>query len=138
VLSPRLELGISRVSGGRINQLSHESAFSLRSLQRGGPRLSMYELSPARSPWHVSRSFPTPHCALAATKTGLTAAHLHILLCSGTTPCMAAWAMAEIKPRPLARSAVLHGLVGCVLPLPPAAHRAKAIARQILAALFLP
>ena len=27
VLSPRLELGISRVSGGRINQLSHESAF---------------------------------------------------------------------------------------------------------------
>ena len=27
LLSPRLELGISRVSGGRINQLSHESAF---------------------------------------------------------------------------------------------------------------
>ena len=32
VLSPRLELGISRVSGGRINQLSHESAIRLRTL----------------------------------------------------------------------------------------------------------
>ena len=31
LLSPRLELGISRVSGGRINQLSHESAFSFKS-----------------------------------------------------------------------------------------------------------
>ena len=31
LLSPRLELGISRVSGGRINQLSHESAFSIKS-----------------------------------------------------------------------------------------------------------
>ena len=30
--SPRLELGISRVSGGRINQLSHEDASSFRSL----------------------------------------------------------------------------------------------------------
>ena len=64
VLSPRLELGISRVSGGRINQLSHESAFSLRSLSEGGPRLIMYELSPARSSWHVSRSSP-PRTALS-------------------------------------------------------------------------
>ena len=32
MLSPRLELGISRVSGGRINQLSHESAIRLRTL----------------------------------------------------------------------------------------------------------
>ena len=48
MLSPRLELGISRVSGGRINQLSHESAFSFRSLDSVHPDLPIDEVAPAR------------------------------------------------------------------------------------------
>ena len=44
MLSPRLELGISRVSGGRINQLSHESAFSFRSLGGAGLPLFIYQI----------------------------------------------------------------------------------------------
>jgi len=46
VLSPRLELGISRVSGGRINQLSHESASSFRSLAKTGLLLILSQPDP--------------------------------------------------------------------------------------------
>ena len=61
LLSPRLELGISRVSGGRINQLSHESALSFRSLVTGWSWWYLYKCNgkskyenknkKAREPW---------------------------------------------------------------------------------------